>query len=120
MDLPKWGALCFGLVVGWMTCRVFHDARATDTKWLSTMIGTIAGGAITALFGSGASEMFGAYCIGLAIGFFLRPVFLWLGRWPDLLLVRPLDRWLGRRFGIASAPEGSPAEKDAVLDRGNR
>jgi hypothetical protein len=75
LDLPIIGSVCFGLVIGWMTCRVHHDAPAIDIKWLAGMIGTIGGGVVTALFTEG-SEMFGAYCIGLTVGFFVRPLAL--------------------------------------------
>ena len=69
------GSACFGLVIGWMACRVHHDAKEIDIKWLAAMIGTIGGGAVTALFDK-RSAMFGAYCIGLAVGFFSRPLIL--------------------------------------------
>ena len=99
--LGIFGSGCFGLVIGWMTCRVQHDATAVDLKWLAAMIGTVGGGAVTVLFKDG-SGLFSGYSIGLAVGFFLRPVFL----------------WLGRRIGIVS-PEGQkPAEPVAAPDRG--
>ncbi len=72
--------MCFGLVIGWMTCRVHKDAKPTDIKWLAAMIGTVGGGSITAIFGPGDSNLFGGYSIGLAIGFFFRPLFVRLGK----------------------------------------
>jgi len=71
------GAACFGAVVGWLACRVNQDTPKVDVKWLASMMGVIAGGAVTALFDS-KSAMFGTYCIGLAMGFFFRPIALWL------------------------------------------
>ena len=67
MVLP--GAFCFGLVIGWVTYRTLR--RRTDGAALSdiaTVIGAVGGAAVTALFPS--AEPFGAYSIGLAVGFF--------------------------------------------------
>ena len=68
------GSACFGLVVGWMACRVHHEAKMIDLKWLAAMLTIIGGGAVTAIFNVPA--LFGAYSIGLAIGFFSRPLVL--------------------------------------------
>jgi hypothetical protein len=71
MTLPQGGALGFGLVLGWFLYFV-NRYRRTDASFadLTTIIGAVGGGAITALFGPGASDLFGAYGVGLAIGFF--------------------------------------------------
>ncbi len=64
------GALCFGLVVGWVTYRTLR--RTGETVALSniaTVIGAVGGGAVTALFDT--PMLFAWYSIGLAIGFFL-------------------------------------------------
>lgn len=86
MNLAVIGALCFGVVVGWVTYRTLR--RSDDTVGLSdiaSVIGAVGGAAITGLFNS--AELFGAYSIGLAIGFFL---YLILGHtiWKD-------SGWLG-------------------------
>jgi hypothetical protein len=63
------GALLFGVVVGWVTYRTL--VRRTDAVSLSdiaTVIGAVGGGAVVALFDS--EHLFGLYAIGLAIGFF--------------------------------------------------
>jgi hypothetical protein len=63
------GAVCFGLVVGWMTYRTL--VRRTDNVALShiaTVIGAIGGAAVVALFND--KQQFGLYSIGLAVGFF--------------------------------------------------
>jgi hypothetical protein len=70
MSVDMWGALCFGFVIGWVTYRTLR--RTGETVALSniaTVIGAVGGAAVTALFNS--KELFGAYCIGLAIGFFV-------------------------------------------------
>jgi uncharacterized membrane protein YeaQ/YmgE (transglycosylase-associated protein family) len=63
------GAICFGLVIGWITYRTLRrkegNAAISD---IAAVIGAVGGAGITTLFGT--SELFSAYCIGLAIGFF--------------------------------------------------
>jgi len=64
------GALCFGLVIGWIAYRTLR--RSGETVALSdiaTVIGAVGGAAVTGLFKDQA--LFGIYCIGLALGFFL-------------------------------------------------
>lgn len=68
--LNGWGAFAFGLVVGWITYRTL---RRTETKGISdiaAVIGAVGGGLVTKLFPEGGS-LFGAYGIGLAVGFFV-------------------------------------------------
>jgi hypothetical protein len=63
------GAFCFGLVIGWITYRTLR--RRTEGAALSdiaTVIAAVGGAAVTTLFNTG--EPFGAYSIGLAVGFF--------------------------------------------------
>ena len=63
------GALCFGLVIGWVAYRTLR--RSTETvavSDLATVIGAVGGGAVTATFDD--DTLFGWYCVGLAIGFF--------------------------------------------------
>jgi len=70
MNIESWGALCFGLVVGWVTYRTLR--RTADTVGLSniaSVIGAVGGAAVTALFNT--KELFAFYSVGLAIGFFL-------------------------------------------------
>jgi uncharacterized membrane protein YeaQ/YmgE (transglycosylase-associated protein family) len=63
------GAVCFGLVVGWVTYRTL--ARRTEGVSLSdiaTVIGAVGGAAVTAIFND--KQLFGLYSLGLASGFF--------------------------------------------------
>ena len=69
MSLLTGGAACFGAVVGWLAHAMFFEARAVSVRWLSSMMGVIGGGALT-LYGS--TELFSAYCVGLAPAFFVR------------------------------------------------
>jgi uncharacterized membrane protein YeaQ/YmgE (transglycosylase-associated protein family) len=69
MSVDLIGALCFGIIIGWVTYRTLR--RTGETVALSniaSVIGAIGGGAVTALFNSPA--LFGWYCIGLFVGFF--------------------------------------------------
>lgn len=70
MTLGESGALGFGLVVGWFLYFVnrYRTSEASFTD-ITTIIGAVGGAAITRLFAEGG-ELFGAYGIGLAIGFF--------------------------------------------------
>jgi len=65
------GALFFGAVVGWLTHNVYQKAELINVPWLASLIGAIGGGAIMAIFPH-KTPMFGAYCIGLGLSFFLR------------------------------------------------
>ena len=59
----------FGLVIGWITYRTLRRKEgAVALSDLATVIGAVGGAAVTALFRS--EDLFGAYSIGLAIGFF--------------------------------------------------
>lgn len=65
------GAACFGGIIGWYVYYINRyrkgDVQLSD---LVTVIGVIGGSAVLALFPAG-TDLFGAYGIGLAVGFFL-------------------------------------------------
>ena len=65
------GAGGFGMLIGWYIYMI-NRYRKTDVQMsdLVTLIGVIGGGAILGIFKAG-SDLFGAYGIGLAAGFFL-------------------------------------------------
>jgi len=67
MLIPLIGAGCFGFVVGWITYRTLRRKSGTGISDIATVIGAIGGAAITGLFKNG--DFFGAYAIGLFIGF---------------------------------------------------
>ena len=70
MSLVTIGALCFGLVVGWVTYRTLRRREGASTlSDISTVIGAVGGAAVTSLFAD--TDMFAGYSIGLAIGFFV-------------------------------------------------
>lgn len=64
------GAGAFGVIIGWYVYYI-NRYRKGDVQFsdLTTVIGIIGGGAVLALFEAG-TDLFGAYGIGLAIGFF--------------------------------------------------
>ncbi len=69
MTLTEIGAIGFGLVVGWVTYRTLRRKEgAAALSDLSTVIGVVGGAAIMTLFDN--ERLFGAYSIGLAVGFF--------------------------------------------------
>jgi hypothetical protein len=64
------GAGGFGMLLGWYVYYI-NRYRKTDVQIgdLTTLIGVLGGGAVLALYPSG-SDLFGAYGLGLAVGFF--------------------------------------------------
>ena len=70
MKVQLCGAACFGLLIGWYVYYI-NRYRKSDVQIsdLVTIMGVIGGSAVLALFPAG-TELFGAYGIGLAIGFF--------------------------------------------------
>jgi NhaP-type Na+/H+ or K+/H+ antiporter len=67
--LSSLGSIAFGIVVGWVTYGTLRRTQRTGLTDITTVIGAVAGAAVTALFPV-ETGAFGAYCIGLAIGFF--------------------------------------------------
>jgi hypothetical protein len=67
--IPQWGAFCFGVIIGWYVYYI-NRYRTGDVGIgdITSVIGALGGGAVTAQFGG--EVLFGAYGIGLAIGFF--------------------------------------------------
>jgi hypothetical protein len=68
MCLAKIGAVCFGAVIGWVVSGAYVAMTQVTLPWIASLIGIIGGGAVVAVFNK--PELFGAYCIGLAIAFF--------------------------------------------------
>ena len=69
--MEVWGAFAFGTVLGWFLYFT-NRYRKGDTQLsdITTLIGVIGGSAVTALFGDAKTTLFGAYGLGLAVGFF--------------------------------------------------
>ena len=71
MNVQLIGAGCFGAIIGWYIYYI-NRYRKTDVQLsdLVTLLGILGGSAVLKLFPQ-ESNLFGAYGIGLAIGFFL-------------------------------------------------
>jgi hypothetical protein len=102
------GAMGFGALIGWFVYYI-NRYRKGDVQWsdLTTLIGILGGGAILALFPE-QTDLFGAYGIGLFIGFFGYFVFLMV--WVRISKNFTVDWFLdGRRRmpkGDVQIPEG--------------
>ena len=65
------GAGCFGLILGWYLYYINrYRSGPVDFGDITSMLTAIGGAGVLALFPSG-SDLFGAYGIGLAAGFFM-------------------------------------------------
>jgi hypothetical protein len=63
------GAICFGVVVGYITYRTLARASAgAAISDIASVIAAVGGGAVTVLFDPQRSDAFGWYAIGLVIG----------------------------------------------------
>ena len=70
MDILGWGALCFGVVIGWVTYRTLRRKNeATVLADISAVIAALGSAAVIAFFKD--AKLFAAYCIGLLVGFVL-------------------------------------------------
>jgi len=66
--MENFGAICFGLVIGWITYRTLRRKEGAALSDIAAVIGAVGGAGITTIFGD--KNLFFAYSIGLAIGFF--------------------------------------------------
>jgi hypothetical protein len=118
------GAGCFGLLVGWYVYYVNRhrrgDVQLTD---VGSLIGVIGGGAVLTLFPE-QTDLFGAYGIGLALGFFGYFAFLlWLRHKANFPWAWFLD---GRRPALGDDEvalgegEHAPMEAGATAQRPRR
>ena len=72
------GALGFGTIIGWYVYFINRYRKGTvEFSDLTTVIGILGGGAVLALFPA-STDLFGAYGIGLFLGFFSYFAFLML------------------------------------------
>jgi hypothetical protein len=68
--LQKWGAFFFGTLIGWYVYYINRYRQDNiSLNDLATLVGVLGGGTILAIF-PGSTDLFGAYGIGLAVGFF--------------------------------------------------
>jgi len=69
MTVIELGALCFGIVVGWITSRALRRSTSSSLTDIATVIGSVAGAAVTGIWQPNTNA-FGYYCIGLFLGFY--------------------------------------------------
>lgn len=69
--LESYGAVGFGMVVGWLAHAAVDQKENVNLSWLSAFIGVVGGAAVTGLF---RGELFGGYAIGMTVTFFLRMI----------------------------------------------
>jgi hypothetical protein len=67
-DLFNIGAVCFGVVIGWITYRTLRRLEATSISDIASVIGAVGGAAVLGILKRGDS--FAWYAIGLTAGFF--------------------------------------------------
>jgi len=89
------GALCFGLVVGWITYRTLRYTKANGVSDIASVIAALGGAGVTAAIGKETPGFnpFNPYCVGLALGFFgylvtavKKPDIPWLGATPHVVV----------------------------------
>jgi hypothetical protein len=70
MDWPVVGAFAFGVLLGWYVYYINRYRKGEiQIGDIVTLVGAIGGGAVLALFNE-KNKLFGAYGVGLAVGFF--------------------------------------------------
>ncbi|XVV08387.1 hypothetical protein ACQP2X_26450 [Actinoplanes sp. CA-131856] len=63
------GAVCFGVVVGYVTYRSLARSGPTSSvSDIAAVVGVVGGGVVTSLFDPTQGDAFGWYSIGLVIG----------------------------------------------------
>ena len=105
--LQEIGAGAFGAVIGWYVYYINRwrkdDVQLSD---IVTLLGAIGGAAILALFPA-KSDLFGAYGIGLAIGFFFYFIVL-------VAIVKKADGFTAAWFIDGRGPKIDPATHAVV------
>ena len=87
------GAFAFGLVVGWVTYRTLRRTKTNGISDIASVIGAVGGASVLALFPK-ETDLFGAYGLGLAAGFFFYLLIsLMLARQTNTLPA--VNEWLG-------------------------
>lgn len=122
MGLSHYGALGFGLVLGWYLYFIDRYRKDVITPTdLATILEALGEAAITALFEEEQAQLFGAYGIGVTSGFFL--YFLALVIFVMLSKNFAADYFLDGRHtdpdGIVTVPVGAHQPVLAFDDEGS-
>ena len=108
------GAGCFGALIGWYVYFINRN-RKSDVQMsdLVTLIGVLGGSAVLVLFPA-RTDLFGAYGVGLAIGFF--------GYFAVLVILVSISRnfdvdWFldGRRKKLGPDYDAGPADRPTPM-----
>ncbi len=85
MTLSCVAALSFGIVIGYILNWAIRHNPKPDAKEVAALIAAVAGGSVVTLIRGliGCPNAMSWYLIGLAVGFFLYTVALWL-RWEQI------------------------------------
>lgn len=105
--LPLLGAGGFGAILGWYLYYINrYRAGAIGLGDLATVVGVLGGGAVVALFPA-KSDLFGAYGVGLFVGFF------------SYFLILVVMVTLSKRYGIDWFIDGTDktGQRSAVAQR---
>jgi hypothetical protein len=70
MTLESAGAFAFGTVIGWVTYFTMRYSKEHAMSDIAVAVGAVGGAAVLKLFSAG-SALFPAYSLGLATGFFV-------------------------------------------------
>lgn len=62
------GAVCFGIVVGYVTYRTLLQSEKTQITDLAAVIAAVGGGVVAERFDGNGGDSFGWYAIGLLVG----------------------------------------------------
>lgn len=62
------GALCFGIVTGYITYRTLVRKDTSSVSDLAAVIAALGGGVVTQVFDPADGNLFGWYAIGLLVG----------------------------------------------------
>lgn len=107
------GAAAFGAVVGWLTYRIVR--RSSESSGISDLVTVIAalGGGVVVDTRFAKAELFAAYGLGLAVGFF--------GYFVAGLLIERSERGLSadRTLDDSTPPESDAAPTDETAIRAN-
>ena len=100
------GAMGFGAIIGWYVYFINRYRKgAVEFSDLTTVIGILGGGAVLALFPA-STDLFGAYGIGLFLGFF--GYFLFLMLWVRISPNFNVDWFLDGRRRLPSKNQVIP------------
>ncbi|GAA2646316.1 hypothetical protein [Streptomyces vastus] len=112
MTYVEFGAMSFGMVIGWFTYFVNRYRPKVAITDVLAIVGALGGGTILTLFPE-ETQLFAAYGIGLAIGFF--GYFLLL-----VVLVLRSKEWTMEWFLDGRRPELKPGQVSSDATRTGR